>query len=232
MARAKEIAGKIERIELALARAEQELPADHIFEKQVLMCELIGCSWPTLRDWINDNPALERPDLFTRGGNGVKWQFHVRPFLRALLDIFRKDVEAKTEANAELRRKIGVDLPETEKAATLDETKQLVNLTLTVEAAAKEQGRYTPTEEVVIFMEGFLEAIVAGILGVKTKTDPNGNLPPNVRAAMDDYLRGVAADVHEKGLKFTEEHRARLQQARTGGESVSAFNAPVLSVTG
>lgn len=195
MNRIKEIAGKVERLERALERAKIEFPAGHVFEKQALMTELIGYSWPTLRDWINDNPTIERPHLFTRGGNGVNWQFHVEPFLSALLAVFRKDAAVKTEANAELRRKLGVDLPVEERSATLGETKELINMTMTVVAAKKEQKHYALTSKTADLFARHYRRTVDGVMGVNTKIDPNGRIPAEIKILIDEELRSLAAQL-------------------------------------
>lgn len=232
MKKTNELAKNLDRFQSLLRRAEAEFEDDFFFEKQKLFTDFLGFSWPTVRKWVNDYPTLDNPHNLRRGGQGSRYEFNPRRTLRALVVLATQQSESLISDNVEIRRKIGVDLPDTERAATLDETKSLINMTLTVEAAAKEQGKYTPTEEMIAFLEGYNEAVVSGILGVKTKTDPNGKLPPNVRAEMDGYLRKVTADVHEKAGKFIEEQRARLQQARIGREGVSALNAPILPLTG
>lgn len=219
MARSKEIAGKVERLELALARAKREFKPDHIFEKQSDMCELIGCTWPTLRDWINNNPALEVPQLFTRGGNGVRWQFHVQPFLSALLAVFSKDIAVKTEANAQLRRKLQIDLPDIEQAATLDETRKLLSMSFDVIDRRNSMGLYVRADAMCDFLEGFCRSVSDGIMGVGAEIDPTGTLEPLVRKKVNDALIGVQGRAHNEVQKYVEVHRARIQQARVSGGS-------------
>lgn len=214
MARSKEMAGKVERLQMALERAKAEFPDGHVFETSTLMTELIGCSWPTLRDWINDNPSLERPDLFTRGGNGVKWQFKVVPFIAALLEIFLADAEVKTKANAEIRRKIGVDLPEAERASSLDETRKLIGMTLELNQARMSQGLQTPTQEFLDLFGEFVSDTVEGIMGLGIATDPNGKLPPAIHAEFNEQQRSLATQIHAKWSKRIEARRASLEQIR------------------
>jgi hypothetical protein len=216
MARSKEIAGKVERLEMALKRAEAEFTDDHIFEKQAEMTGLIGCSWPTLRDWIDQNPAIERPEFMTRGGNGVRWQFIVRPFLGALLEIFRKEAESKTAANAELRRKIGVDLPVEEHSATLGETKELINMTMTVMGAKREQKAYTLTAKTADLFSRHYRRTVDGLMGINTRIDPNGKLPAAVKALLDEEIRSLAAQIATDAEADLRKYLEGSEQERIG----------------
>ena len=182
------------------------------------MAELLALGWPTLRDWVDATPALEAKGAVKRGGNGVPWEFKPLRTIDILIAHFTARTEKQAQKNKAIRKAVGVSLPDDEDAATFVETKQMVDMTLSVHAAKDKQGAYTPAAEVAAFLEGYNQHVVAAIFGVRTQVDPNGNLPPQVRAQVDDYLRSVATHVHAEASKYIEEQRARagLQQERVG----------------
>lgn len=207
---------KLDRLRTARPKAES-LKRGAVLDAKP-MAELIGINWPTLRDWINDAPALEAKGAVKRGGNGVPWEFKPLRTIDLLAAHFTARTERQAKKNRSIRAAVGVSLPEDEDAATFAETKQMVDMTLSVVAAREKQREYTPKGEMIAFIEGYNQTVTAAILGVRTQTDPNGNLPPHVRAAVDDYLRSVATQVHAAAAKFIEEQRQRagLQQERVG----------------
>lgn len=211
MARTTDSTGRQKRLESALERAK-ELPADAILDAQP-MAQLVGVSWPSLRAWCDDIDALAKAKCFIRGGNGVKWQFKPLLTVETLLGYFRAEAERRSQNNRRLQQSVGVQLPETERAATLDETRQLVRLTLEVTQAKMDQGEYTPTATVADFLDGYNRTVVEAIMGVETEIDPTGKLEPMVRQAVNEALRSVATRVHANAEKFIGEYRARTQQA-------------------
>ncbi|MBB4859644.1 hypothetical protein HNO88_002973 [Novosphingobium chloroacetimidivorans] len=180
------------------------------------MAELIGTQWSTLRDWIDAAPELEGKGALIRGGNGVLWQIKPLRTIDMLIKRFEKSVEQQAARNRKVRQATGINLPDAEDAASFAETKQMVDMTLAIVAAREKQGEFAPRREVLTFLEGYNASVTAAILGVRTRADPNGNLPPHVRAQVDDYLRSVATQVHAQAAKYIEEQRARLQQERVG----------------
>jgi hypothetical protein len=180
------------------------------------MAELLGVNWATLRKWCNGLPGFEDSGAFGRGGNGIDYEFCPVRTVVFLTEHFEGLAAEQVEKNRGLQRSVGVELPHSEQAASVEETRGLVNLTLAVVAAAKEQGLYTPTTEVIAFLETYNQRVVNGIMGVRTKVDPNGALPPQVRFAIDDYLRGVATEAHAEASAAIGDYRAGIQQRGTG----------------
>jgi len=169
------------------------------------MSELVGVRWAALRDWIDSAPQLEAKGLVKRGGQGEKWQ--IKPL--ATIDALIKHFEARVDKVAAKRRETfsgtGIVVPANEEAASFAEMKSMIEMTLSITMAKEKQGLYTRADEMAAFIESYNQTVTAAILGVKTKADPNGNLPPAIRAAVDDYLRGVASHVHAMASKFVKE---------------------------
>jgi hypothetical protein len=214
MARTTDTAGRLERLNRALERAKQ-LPIDTILDAKP-MSDLIGFSWVTLRDWCDNIGALDGSSAFVRGGNGVKWQFHPVAMVSALITAFSADAEKAASRNRDLQRQVGVEVPESERTADLAETRQLISMTLQVQAAEQEQGGFLPAQEVKNFLDGYNQLTVESILGVKSEMDPTGTLPPETIIAIDDLLRAVALRVHERCAEYIETFNAGLRQGGTG----------------
>lgn len=214
MARSADTSSVIERLRFALERAKT-LDDGTILESQP-MSELMGFSWPTIRKWCDTYPAIERPELFTRGGNGVKWQFQPIPFINALLGQFAAEADKRGEQNRKLQQQVGVTLPEEEQTADIDTMRKLVGLSIDVTQTKVKQGFYTPTQEVVDFLDGYNQTVVDGIMGVGSEIDPTGQLPAHISDQINERLLVVATRVHSKAQKYVEEKRASLQQKGVG----------------
>lgn len=178
------------------------------------MAEVLGVRWPALRDWCDEIGELESKGAVVRGGNGMEWAFDPQRTVKILISHFRSRVEGQARKSRALTKAIGVNMSPQEAAPSFAETKDLVNLTLTVVAAAEKTGQYTRTEEVADFLEGYNVAAVSGVMGVLTEVDPNGNLPPQVRKDVDHYLRLVAVNMRRRAEQYVELKRAGLQQRR------------------
>lgn len=211
MARGTNTSGRIKRLEHALEQA-RKLPKKTVLESNP-MRELLGYSWVQLRSWCDDYPHIEASGAFIRGGNGVAWQFKPLATVEALLAQFRSETEQNNRRNRRLQQAVGVDLPETESSASLEETAKLVRLTLDVQKSKLDQGFYTPATTVMDFLDGYNRVVVEGILGAETEADPTGRLEPEVREAMNEALRNLAVRVHARAEAFIGEYRARAEQA-------------------
>ncbi|WP_333837944.1 hypothetical protein [Novosphingobium sp.] len=205
------INARIAKLEAASERAKK-IPRGSVLASRP-MCEVLGVSWPTLREWCNEFHELEASGAVVRGGNGIEWEFKPAPTVRIILKAMKSQRDGQARKSREISRAIGVSLSPDEAAPSLAETKDLVNLTLAVVAAQEKQGRYTPTEQMLDFIDRYNRRVVEGIMGVRTRMDPNGKLPPQVRAEIDKHLRAVATEVHGEAERFIEENRAGTIQA-------------------
>lgn len=196
------IGARISRLELAERRAAS-LPRGAKLASRA-MSELCGVSWPVLRGWCDEFPELEAKGAVTRGGNGIEWEFAPRKFVSMLLRTMRKIRDGQARKSRAITKSIGVNLPEAEEAPSYAETKSLVELTMTVTAAKERQGEYAPAAEVKDFIVGYNQAVLDGILGVRTKVDPSGTLTPALRKAVDDELRALAVRVNAIATRFVE----------------------------
>lgn len=203
---------RLKKLEAAQVRAEA-MPSKTRLDARP-MAELLGTTWVSVRDWCDEIPKLESSGAVVRGGNGIKWQFEPKRTIKILIAHFRSTLASQAKKSRQITSAVGVTLTDDGEAPSLSETKDLVNMTVTVVSAAEKQHRYTLSSDVLAFLEGYNQRVLDGILGVRTKVDPNGNLPPHVRASIDNYLRQVATAVHGEAARFIEECKsAGLQQA-------------------
>lgn len=203
-------AARIRRLEAAQERARKLRSGTVLSAKP--MAELLGVGWPVLRDWCDDVPALANSDAFTRGGNGVEWEFKAQRTVTLLLKHFRAEQDAQGRRSRALTKAVGVTLPDADADVSLAEVRDRVNLTMTLTGAMERQGQYVLASTVATFLAGFCQHVVDGIMGVRTKVDPNGNLPPAVRREVDKYLRSVATGAHAEATRFIEEHKVAGSQ--------------------
>ncbi len=180
------------------------------------MAKMLGVSWPTLRDWCNEIEGFAESGAFEAGANGIEYQFCPVRTVWFLIEHMERESAEQAEKNRGLQESAGMTLPDSEDDVTFEEARGLVNMTVTMVSAKREAGEYTPTREWSAFLEGYNQRVVNGILGVSTRVDPNGALPPAIRRQMDSELRDLAATVHQSASKFIEERSEAIQQAGTG----------------
>jgi hypothetical protein len=207
---------RLRKLESAKARAAKLGPKVTLASKP--MAEILGVTWNVLRDWCNEIEGFDQSGAFDRGGNGIEWTFRPRKTVAFLIAHFRARLAGQARKSRAITKAVGVQLPAEESAPSMAETKDLVNLTVTIVSAAERQRQYVPADDVISFVAGYNQKVLDGILGVRTKVDPNGNLPAHVRASIDQHLRSVATSVHAQAAQFIEEHRtgAGIQQGGTG----------------
>lgn len=207
------LTGRLQKLEAAQARADKVKRGTRYSAKP--MAEMLGVTWTSLKDWCEEIAKLESSGAVVRGGNGVEWSFEPKRTVRILIEHFKGAQDRQAKKSREIAASVGVTLP-TGEAPSLAETKDLVNLTLSVSKAAEDQGRYVLADEMIRFLIGYNQRVVDAILGVRTQVDPNGNLPAQVRSGMDNYLRQVATSVHGEAARFIGEFSEGLFAGGTG----------------
>lgn len=207
------LTARLQKLEAAQARAGKIKRGTRYSAKP--MADLLGVTWKSLKDWCDEIAKLEASGAVQRGGNGVEWSFEPKRTIKILIDHFKGIQDKQAQKSREVAASVGVSLPAGE-APSLAETKDLVNLTLSVTKAAEDQGKYVLADDMVRFVSGYNQEVVDAILGIRTLVDPNGNLPAHVRSAIDDHLRRVATAVHGRAARFIGDFGAGIEQGGTG----------------
>lgn len=211
MAKGPDGTARLAKLQAAQAKAAK-LPKGTVLDATP-MAELMGLSWPTIRGFVDKIPSLSSQGHVKPGGRGLKWEFKAAAFIGALIAHFTREAEASARRNRDLQRRVGIDLPETEHGSSLEEVRQLVNLTMAIQGRKAEQGLYTPASQTADFIDGYNRALVEDIMGVGTEVDPTGKLSPEIREQVNEALRGVATRANERATKFIEECRASAIEA-------------------
>lgn len=196
----------------ALEAAKKRIDAleDDIVLQSKPMAEALGIHWNALRGWC-DFPIFEGSNAFIRGGNGIPWEFNPRKTVDALLEHFRGEISKRQNRNRSFVASMGITMDDRE-AENIDigELSKQVSLTLAMQEHKMKQGGYVPVHRVVEFLRAYNQAVVQGVLGVGTKSDPTGTLPATVRATMNDELRSVAVGLQKRCSNFIGEFGAGL----------------------
>lgn len=208
MAQAITSTARIEALEAAKKRIEAH--DDGTTLKSLAMAEALGVHWNVLRNWCNI-PTVEDSGAFIRGGNGIAWEFNATKTVEALIAHFKGEIAKRQNRNRSFVASMGITMDERE-AENIDiaELSKQVSLTLAMQEHKMKQGGYIPVHRVVEFLRGYNQAVVQGVLGVGTKTDPTGNLPASVRTSMNDELRSVAVNLQKRCSNFIGEFGAGL----------------------
>lgn len=177
------------------------------------MAEMLGVRWPALRDWCGDIEGFEASGAFQRGGNGVEWQFDPRKVHAFLTKHFELQLKREGRQSRQRTKSVGLTMPLDEAAPSLAETKDLVNLTLTVVSMQERQGVTTRVDRTCDVVSRCFEGWSRRVMGIKTELDPNGALTPALRKALEESLRRVCA-IGREGVQ----EELRLLRANSGKE--------------
>lgn len=163
------------------------------------MSELLGVTWPTLRGWCNTLPAFDGSDAFVRGGNGIEWEFTPSKTVDTILAHFRGELASRQDRNRRVVESAGIDMDPNE-ASRIDivDLKKQVDLTIAIQQQKLAMGGYIPAAKFIEVMRGYNQAAIGAVLGTDTLIDPTGALPPDIRAAMNEALRSVAATMNQR----------------------------------
>ena len=76
--------GRIKILSAAQKRAKSVFKKDEVLSARP-MCEVLSVSWGTLKNWCEEIEGFEASGAFTRGGEGIKWNFKVHETIEYLL---------------------------------------------------------------------------------------------------------------------------------------------------
>lgn len=203
----------------ALEAAKRRIDAldDDIKLSAKPMAEILGIHWNALSGWC-DFPIFDGSGAFVRGGNGIAWEFNPRKTVDALLAHFRGELGKRQDRNRRVVESVGLQMDPAE-AGNIDMadlTKQ-VNLTLAIQESKMKASGYVPATDLRDFLRGYNQAAVSAVLGVGSKIDPTGALPPSIRTAMTEELRKVAVGIQAMCSKFVGEFGAGTHEAGDRG---------------
>lgn len=211
------ISVRIQKLEASLVRARALKRSLTLDAKP--MADLLGVNWVTLRDWCDTIAELETSQAVKLGGNGIRWEFSPRHTIEILIKHHKSVLRGQAARTRTIAKATGAYVGEDEAGLSIPETKNLVDMTLTVIAAQDRQGATCQMSAVETGWNRLCDAWVQGVMSGTTTIDPNGNMPPHTRQAVDEYLRRVCIRAREQVIGELRNLRADLGKKGTGGTS-------------
>lgn len=196
-------AARLERLRKALPRAQAFAKANRggtLTAKP--MSEMLGVSWPVLRDdWCDGIPDFE-DKCFTRGGNGIEWAFKPVATVRFLIKHFEAEQAKRLKKAKQVRRAVGGDaLDHVPEDMDLDQIGKLIKLGRELREEQVLQGQLVKRVDVAnLLAKTFSEMLQAGVQAGR-EMDPTGQWPTEYaeawQSAIDNLILSQSATAEE-----------------------------------
>lgn len=221
---------RIHKLKDALQRAKATFtPGEMIGQRP--MCELVGVSHYTLREWLDD-PEVEASGAFKRGGRGYGYEFDPVLMLWVLLWYFERKRADRIHANARLRNMVvGDRLDDAPPELTMRDMKEAMQVNLQILAAEKEAGKLVDAAEAAATFRNLLLTMRDTLLGAPQRLDPTNAWPTEFREMFDNALSDcmvLLRDAGQKALIEPDEILPRSNDApaqRSGGRKAAGKSA-------
>lgn len=162
------------------------------------MAELLGVSWPILRGWCDDIPEMEK--VFTRGGNGIEWEFKALQTVRALIKHFSAEQKKRSEKARKLRQAIGGDaLDDLPEDMTIDEIVKAVRAAREVREEQQNQRALIKVSHVVSIIEKTFNRMLQAGIQAGREQDPTGQWPPEYAEKWQNAIDNLILEQNAAG---------------------------------
>lgn len=190
---------RIRKLKDALQRAKSFTPGEMIGQRA--MCELLGVSAMTLREWLDD-PEVDGSGAFKRGGMGHGYQFDPALTIWVLLWFFERKRADSVHANARMRGMVvGDKLDDAPPDMTMRDVKEAMQVSLQILAAEKEAAKLVDAGEVSATYRNLLLSIRDTLLGSPQRLDPTNAWPTDFRERFDNALSDVLVELRDAAQK-------------------------------
>lgn len=189
---------RVRKLEAAMDRAV--MWPEPVVSSVPMAKDLLGVSWPVLRDWCNELPGFDTSGAFVRGAQGNKWEFRPAATVWFLLRHFRAQHEAavaKSRRDKEIAG--GRALASVPDGFDLDQTRKLVALSGDVQEQRERQGELVEVTPIAGLLKRVFSEIQVAILTTPQEMDPTGRLPTETRELLDDAARKSALRAQRAG---------------------------------
>jgi len=189
---------RIRKLKDALQRARTTYtPGEMIGQRP--MCELVGVSHATLREWLDD-PEVEASGAFKRGGRGHGYEFDPVLTIWVLLWYFERRRADSIHANARIRGMVvGDKLADAPPEMTMRDVKEAMQVSLQILAAEKESGKLVDATEAAATYRNLLLSIRDTLLGSPQRLDPTNAWPTEFREMFDNALSDCLVALRQAG---------------------------------
>ncbi len=183
-------AARLRRLEAALEKAKK-LKRGSVLTAEP-MRELLGVSWPVLRDWCNDIAGFEESGAFVRGGNGVEWEFKPATTIRFLIKHFKAEQQARQAKAREVRRLVGGSrldgLPDD---FDLDQINKMIRTSALLREERQRAGELVDAAKVSEALRTMMTEMQQAGVKAASQQDPTGQWPPEIREKFEDAVNNV-----------------------------------------
>lgn len=181
---------RIKALEAAKQRAKTLKRGEHL--SAMPMAQLIGVSWPTLRDWCRDIPALVEKGAFEGGGNGIEYSFNPRKTIDVLIAHFTAERDARRKRASRIRKIVtGSDAPETVEDFDLDEMRKMLGLSNSLQDAKVKSNELVRRDVVSDLLRQVFTSMQQAGVKVIQQADPTGQMLPETRSIVEDVVRSL-----------------------------------------
>lgn len=160
------------------------------------MAKAIGMSGPSLRELIDKDPDCP---IAERGREGRGWKIYGRKFVDHLIKRGKEEIEARREKAARIAHLGGADFSERDiERFGIDELLKVDRQQSTTQRRKIEQGHFVPLDQHNRVVAAILTVFQNGVRGIGPKVDKAGRLSPEIREHIDDELRNLLVECHDK----------------------------------
>jgi hypothetical protein len=197
------LAARLRKLDAALERAKK-LPRGTTLTgqstKELSMAEVLGVSWPVLRGWCKDVPGFEESGAFTRGGNGIDYEFKPVATVRFLIKHFTAERDARARKAREVRRMVAGDqldgLPD---EFDLDEIRKMIQVHAALREERQKAGELVEAGKLREALNGMMSEMQQAGVKAASQQDPTGQWPPEIREKFEDAINTVLVTMGRAG---------------------------------
>ncbi|WP_374648661.1 hypothetical protein [Rhizorhabdus sp.] len=176
------------------------------------MAKILKMTWRNLRLIIDADAAFP---IQSRGAEGIAWEFRVAKVLDHLIKRCRSEIQANSAKHRRLAELAGVSVPEDADGMSLADLRQINLLQMDAQRRKMDQGEWVPRAQVQTLFTSFFSMVQSEHQSTAAKIDPTGRLPAEVRAAVQDHMRGLLVRLHDKFGAFISDDVPAASQSRT-----------------
>lgn len=158
--------------------------------------ELLGMTRPNLRKIIDADPDFP---VKVRGSEGVEWVLSGRKTVAHLTKRAKETIKRRAEKAERLATLSGLQFEADDLAHfTVDELLKANVASAATQKRKIEQGRLIPIAQHNQIISSIMTTFQNGVRAVTPRLDEAGLMPPELRDLMDDALRDLLVECHDK----------------------------------
>lgn len=155
------------------------------------MQQLLGVSWPVLRDWCNELPGFDAAGAFVRGAQGNKWEFRPAATVWFLVRHFRAEHEAALAKAQGLREAIGMGGDAAAPDVSIEDLGKLIRLHQQVREEKVQQGMLVDRARAETAIEQMISRMQQAALNAAREQDPTNQWEPEIAEAFQSAVESI-----------------------------------------